>query len=197
MASQSLETCSHQQVLWPCIIQLVTSFKSPLKFTQGKKETGEAGGEHTEWKYNYTILRLQLAAFPPSFLRSSKLVLCTLKPESQAGARSSTLFFLETSVQVAPEMLSAFRRGGGGRFTGAWEKLHCTQPHLVLRKELCPIQAIKPCWWSWLCSNRRGTLTPLGFDTATSCTPIAVSTDPLPWAFTQFLCFEMVMAIRL
>lgn len=38
----------------------------------------------------------------------------------------------------------------------------------------------EPGWCGWLCPNRRGTPTPPGVDTATSCAAVAVPTDPLP-----------------
>lgn len=59
MVSQSPGMCSHQQVLWPCVIQLVTSLKSPPEFTHGNKGTGEEhrAGKTLQWKSNFTGLR--------------------------------------------------------------------------------------------------------------------------------------------
>lgn len=88
----------------------MTSFKSPLKFTQGNKGTGDAGREHTagkslQWKYNFTVLRPPASSFFTQFPKIFKAKTMHAETKEPAGARNSTLSFVETTVQVAPEML--------------------------------------------------------------------------------------------
>jgi len=174
MAPQSPEMCSDQQVLQPCIIQPVTSFKSPLKFTQGNKGTRKTGGS-TRLGNSCTGNTTSLFDTPAGSVsthfspRTSKLGLCILKPKSQLG--------LETVHFPSCRPLSGWLQKC---WVHSGVELCCTQPHLVPHKEMCPICSMKLCGCSWLCPTHGHSLTPQGFDTAMSSTPVAMSTDPLP-----------------
>lgn len=169
MASPSLEMCSHQQVSWSCIIQLVTSFESPLKYTQGIKGRGGAG--ESTWLGN-TAVEIQLHWFEMPFPMYSKLSLCTVKTRRQLRMHLPSWRNLSRNAWCIQ----------------AWEdSVYPTQADATQ-------YTTEPCWCSWLCPYHRGTL---GFDTSISCLPAAASTDHLPWALTVSLCLETVMAIRL
>lgn len=144
MASHSLETCSHHQVLRPGIVRSVISFT----FTQGNKGTEGAGEEHMagkflQWKYNFTDLRPQPEAFPlfPKMFKAKAV-------HTGTKERLEMVHF-PSWISLARWLQNCL---GYSCMDLGLSSLHPAQSGAT--KEMCP-QAIRPCWNSWLCPNLR------------------------------------------